>query len=109
LAKAVTPKEDGDALARFTKEVQRLGPGVVAQRDYPAEARDKGWEGTVQIEVRYAAGGYIKSIVVGESSGHALLDEKAGELARALQLPDVPEELQSRDFTVRLPVSFRLR
>ena len=81
-----------------------MGPG-----DYPKEAKDKAWEGTSQIEVRYEAGGYIRSIVVGDSTGHALLDEKALDWARSLQYPDVPPELRERDFTVSFPVVFRLR
>jgi TonB family protein len=81
-----------------------MGPG-----DYPSEAKDKGWEGTSQIEVRFATGGYIRNILVGDSTGHALLDEKAVDWARGLQYPDVPAELRDRDFTVSFPVVFRLR
>ena len=73
------------------------------------EAKEKAWEGTSQVEVRFASGGYIKNIIVGDSTGHTVLDERALEWARSLQYPDVPVELRERDFTVSFPVVFRLR
>lgn len=100
---------EGDAaLKRFTREIQEAGSLVVPETDYPEQALGKRWEGTTQIEVRFDAGGYIRSIVLGESSGHPLLDEKALDLARNATFPDVPKELHSREFTVRFPIVFRL-
>ena len=95
--------------ALFTGEIQRLGSRVLGPSEYPAEAKEKAWEGTSQVEVRFASGGYIRNIIVGDSTGHMLLDEKALEWARSLQYPDVPAELRERDFTVSFPVVFRLR
>ena len=66
-----------------------------------------GAEKATQIDVRYAAGGFIKSINVGESSGNPALDEKALDIARNLRFPNVPQELQSRDFVLRFPIVFR--
>jgi TonB family protein len=77
--------------------------------EQPPGASAKDADLTTQIELRYAAGGYIKSIVVGESSGSDLLDRQALEVARALRYPAVPEALQARDFAVRFPIVFRAR
>ena len=111
LARAETkPERSADAvLAQFTEAVQRAGSQVLDERYYPAAARDKGWEGTSQIEVRFAAGGYIQSIRLAQSSGHPPLDDTALDLARNIRFPDEPAELQSRDFAVRFPVVFRLQ
>jgi protein TonB len=98
----------GAAVERFAGEVQRVASQVLDQRDYPQEARGKNWEGTTQIEVRYAAAGYISSIVVGESSGYPPLDDTALQIARNMRLPSAPEELRSHDFAVRFPIVFRL-
>ncbi len=108
-ATAATPKPASDEppLEQFSREIQAAGARVISERDYPAQARGKGWEGTVQIEVRFAAGGYIRSIGVGESSGHAPLDQFAMEMAREAQFPPVPQALQSQDFSVRFPIVFR--
>ncbi len=95
------------ALDRFVREVRRASWQIIDQRDYPEGARDKGWEGIAQIDVHFAAGGYIKSIVLGESSGYPLLDDRALSIARSLRFPVVPAELQSREFAVRFPIAFR--
>jgi len=104
------PERSAEAvLARFTEDVQRAGSQVLDERYYPAAARDKGWEGTSQIEVRFAAGGFIQSIRLAQSSGHPPLDDTALDIARNIRFPDEPAELQSREFTVRFPVVFRLQ
>ena len=95
------------ALDRFVREVRRASWQIIDQRDYPEGARDKGWEGIAQIDVHFAAGGYIKSIILGESSGYPLLDDRALSIARSLRFPVVPAELQSREFAVRFPIAFR--
>jgi TonB family protein len=106
---AVTPKPEPvasgpeAALARLTKEIQRAGSQVLPQ---PANAGTSG-DVTTQVEVHFAAGGFVRSIVVGESSGSPALDEQALAVARATRFPDVPDELRSRDFSVRFPVQFR--
>jgi len=108
VAKASTDGAPAGAIDRFTKEIERAGSQVLDERDYPSEARDKKWQGTTLIEVRYAEGGYIRSIVVGRSCGHAVLDEQAVQIARNLRLPNAPEELRSHEFAVRFPIVFQL-
>jgi TonB family protein len=108
-SKPTTPsktKADADvdaALDRFSREIRRAGSQVIADSGVPAAA-DKG---TTQIDVRYATGGYIKSINVGESSGYPALDERALDIARNTRFPNVPQELQSHDFVLRFPIVFR--
>jgi TonB family protein len=92
------------ALARLTKEIQRVASQVLPQ---PAGASENNADLTTQVEVRYAEGGWVRSIVVGESSGSSELDEQALALARATRFPDVPEELRAREFSVRFPVIFK--
>src|SRR5262245_2667224 len=108
VAKATTDSVPAGAVERFAREVERVGSLVLDQRDYPSEARDKKWEGTTLIEVRYAEGGYIRSVVVGQSCGHPVLDQQAVQIARNLRLPNAPEELRSREFAVRFPIVFQL-
>jgi len=108
VAKASTRSAPPGAIERFTREIERAGSQVLDQRDYPSEARDKKWQGTTLIEVRYAEGGYIRSIVVGQSCGHPVLDEQAVQIARNLRLPNAPEELRPHEFAVRFPIVFQL-
>jgi protein TonB len=108
VTKTLRDSGHGTAVERFAGEVQRVASQVLDQRDYPKDARGKDWQGTTQIEVRYAAAGYIQSIVVGESSGYPPLDDTALQIARNMRLPSAPEELRSREFAVRFPIVFRL-
>ena len=108
VAKTQGNSGQGTAVERFASEVQRVASQVLDQRDYPKDAKGKDWQGTTQIEVRYAAAGYIQSIVVGESSGYPPLDDTALQIARNMRLPTAPEDLRSRDFAVRFPIVFRL-
>jgi TonB family protein len=88
----------------LTKDIQQVGSTVLP---LPAGSGEGNSDLTTQVEVRYAPGGWVRSIVVGESSGSAALDEQALAVARATRFPDVPEALRSRDFSVRFPVVFR--
>jgi periplasmic protein TonB len=108
VAKTQRDSAHGTAVERFATEVQRVASQVLDQRDYPKDARGKDWQGTTQIEVRYAAAGYIQSIVVGVSSGYPPLDDAALQIARNMRLPNAPEELRSHEFAVRFPIVFRL-
>lgn len=100
---AVPTNEAHAILGRFAKDIRRVGTHTLARGDDSVATRDA----TAQIDVYYATGGYIRSIVVGESSGEPLLDERAVALARSLRFPDVPSELRSRDFAIRFPIVFR--
>jgi TonB family protein len=96
------------ALARFERDIQKAGKRVIDKRRLPELANmGKNWTGKAEIEVQFAAGGYISRIVLAESCGNTPLDEKALELARSIMFPHVPKELSSRDFNVRFPIEFR--
>lgn len=89
----------GDTLARFLAQYQH----------YPRIAQLRRWEGKVQLKVFVAKKGTITNVVVAESSGHEVLDQQAIEMVnRANPLPNMPEGLQGREFTILVPVVFRL-
>jgi protein TonB len=47
------------------------------QPQYPATAREQGWEGVVKLRVWVSEEGHVDKVVVAESSGYAILDERA--------------------------------
>ena len=96
------PAAPPDPMTRLTQEVRALGSQVL-----PRPADNVAGDLTAQLEVRYAAGGYINSIVVAESSGSQALDEQALGIARMTRFPNAPDELKGQDFAVRFPVVFR--
>jgi TonB family protein len=105
---APSPTTD-PALARYIREIQKTGTRVLDETQYLSVASGKGWKATVQIDVHFARGGFIRSILLGESCGHAALDARALELARGLIFPRRPEALYPREFTVRFPITFKPR
>jgi periplasmic protein TonB len=86
-------EEEGDSgLDGFAMEIQKRVGKLVnerGERAYPRLARERRLEGTTQVAVEYAANGKLKRIVVAESSGHAVLDQKAVEMVQEV-LPPVP-------------------
>jgi periplasmic protein TonB len=76
---------------------------------YPVVARQRGWQGEVQIAVRIDADGNLHNIRLARSSGYALLDEAAlRSLTRIGRMPQVASWLQGHAFDLRVPVVYRL-
>ena len=77
-------------------------------RRYPVLARERGWEGTVDIAVS-STDDYRTEVRISRSSGHTMLDEQAYEMvARAARITAMPEGLKGKGFSVTLPVTFSL-
>ena len=107
LPRIPTPEEGArlDALAFAETFVNQ----VVRDQGYPAEALALGLEGTVRVTVVIGPDGRVKSASVAASSGHPLLDAEAVRKVRdAESLPVPPALLRGREFSLVLPISFRL-
>ncbi len=76
---------------------------------YPALARRRGWQGTVELAVHVAADGRLDRIRVIRGSGYAILDKAA---RRALQqvnhVPATQKRLPGAGLEMILPVEYRL-
>ena len=89
----------------------RLSLAIAARRfkRYPALARERGWEGTVEVAISLIALLPTPQIGLASSSGRSVLDEQALEmLAQAARSTDLPESLKGRDLRLLLPVTFSL-
>jgi protein TonB len=87
----------------------QLGREFAKHKDYPRLARMRGWQGTVQVKLQVDATGAVISSSISKSSGHDVLDKQALEMVqKALPLPRPPEALRDQEFTVLVPVDFRL-
>ncbi len=76
---------------------------------YPALAREQGWEGTVEVAIRFRSALPVPEVALVSSSGRDLLDEQAvAMLAQAARAITLPEGLRGRDFELPLPVKFSL-
>lgn len=99
--------------------VARMAPLVItatAPRDprlpaYPADARSKGEQGNVLVEVELEPGGSIRGVRLKASSGHRSLDDAALRSARVLRFrpPQPPPGVVLHNaILVEIPFSFRL-
>jgi protein TonB len=79
-------------------------------RFYPEHAIERGWQGRVDVRLSFGADGGIAAARVRRSSGFDPLDRQALEMLRkAAALTPVPPALQSREFSVDVPVVFELK
>jgi protein TonB len=86
-----------------------LGQAARRFKRYPPLAREREWEGTVEIALYFRARIAQPEITLAQSSGRSILDEQALETVRqAVRETIVPENLRGREFPVKVPVVFSL-
>lgn len=95
-----------DDLHRYRADLITVARGI---KTYPTLARERGWEGAVEVELRFNASTRLNDVNTVRSGGHRLLDDQALEIVRlAVTSVPLPDSLASVDFRLLLPVVFRL-
>jgi protein TonB len=86
-----------------------LGREFAKHKQYPRLAQMRGWQGTVTVQLQIDASGTVTSSNISQSSGFEVLDKQALEMVKkASPLPQPPEALRDHEFTIHVPVVFRL-
>ena len=86
-----------------------LANAISKYKQYPKLAQVRGWQGIVIVEIEMSPTGAVLSMIIKKSSGYEVLDAEAMQMIqRAMPLPQPPESLKSKNFTVLVPVSFQL-
>ena len=76
---------------------------------YPAIARERGWEGKVVLGFSLQADGHLNGIHIARSSGYHVLDESARDaLGKVSAIADARQWLQGHTIDMQLPVIYRL-
>lgn len=82
---------------------------LAQHRIYPRLAQMRGMEGQVLVHIRVARKGSVIDMVVARSSGFDILDQQALDMVRqAAPLPNLPASLAEREFSLDVPIVFRL-
>lgn len=82
---------------------------ICSDQHYPIDALENNWEGTVRVAVVIGRDGRVKAASVAHSSGHPTLDAEAVRKVLVAREPPVPPALlRGREFSLQLPVEFRL-
>jgi len=88
---------------------RRLSNQIGKDQQYPSDAQINGWQGTTIVVVRMSADAKVKDVTIAQSSGFEVLDEEALEKVRRMKHPPPPpEKFKGREFTVMVPIVFRL-
>lgn len=115
----VHPRRSAPAVLSFIEPIADSMPsaGAVAplsplrnpEPRYPAEARRRGWEGSVLLVARVAPDGACLDARVVESSGHRSLDEAALEAVRRWTFTPALRDGSPVEAEVEVPVNFVLK
>lgn len=107
-----TARADGAGVSQEPASARieaRLRTDLARYFDYPALARQRGWEGTVLLGLRVESDGHLEKIRIERSSGYAVLDHSAlNSLNRLGHLAEVSAWLKGRGMDMQLPVIYRL-
>lgn len=103
------PPQDGVDAEDVKQYRFALGGNARRFKRYPALARERGWEGTVEIALVFRRLPPEPAISLVGSSGKKILDDQALEMIRqAVRQTDLPERLKGRDFRIVEEVVFSL-
>jgi protein TonB len=96
---------------RFIAQYLQVISGKINKvKRYPRQARRKGWEGTVVIELHILSSGDVEKVTLIEKSKYQVLDEAALKaIKRTLPFPKFPDGLEIRAITVTVPLRFELK
>ena len=82
---------------------------VSKNKNYPQIAIRRNLEGTVMVSIRFEYGKAVEITVLGQGSGHNVLDKAASDMIdKAIKELPVQGDLRRKSFTVVVPVNFRL-
>ena len=88
---------------------QLLYAMVSKNKKYPQQAIRRNLEGIVMVSVRFDKGEMVEINIIGQGSGHQVLDRAAREmLEKAVKELPVRGNLSNKSFTVVVPVDFKL-
>ena len=86
---------------------QALQAKISSAINYPYEAKENGWEGTVKLGLHILKDGTLANVTVKESSGHSIFDEDAVNTAKILApYPSFSSDMVGEDVVVVVPIIY---
>ncbi len=110
-APVVTPVEPNQADIRAANGDygNTLWGAISKHKQYPRIAQMRGWQGEAIIELQLDGNGKLKSKKIIKSSGYEALDKQALEMVdKATPFPSPPEALRGSNFSITVPIPFKL-
>lgn len=108
-AAVLAPTRESISTEDLSQYSLQLGKNLRRFKRYPTLARERGWEGTVEVTLNFNALLPMPEAVLARSSGQVVLDEQAlAMMTQAVRVTTLPEGLKGRDFRVAKSVKFSL-
>ena len=86
---------------------QALQAKILSAINYPYEAKENGWDGTVKLALHILKDGTLANVSVKESSGHSIFDEDAVNTAKILApYPPFSSDMTGEDVHVVVPIVY---
>ena len=105
----VMPPNQSDIDAAKSAYGDALWRAISKFKKYPNIAQRRGYQGEVVLELQLDGYGKIKSKKVAQSSGYEILDNQALEMVdKAVPFPLPAEALRNSNFSIKVPVPFKL-
>ena len=87
----------------------QLAQEIGKDQTYPSRAQKLGWQGTTEVLVRIGVDGRLKEVSIAQSSGYEILDQEAiQKVRRTKSFPAPPSGFEGREFSVLVPIVFKL-
>jgi protein TonB len=104
---ALTSQEDiDDARGKYGNA---LWSEIGKYKQYPRIAQMRGWQGEAIVELLLDGNGKLKSKKIIQSSGFDILDKQALDMVeKAAPFPTPPENLRNSNFSIKVPIPFKL-
>jgi len=88
----------------------RVVQAIYKKISYPSRAIDRGYEGTVRMSIIVSKNGALEQVTVAQKSRHSLLNKAAIKATeRAAPFPELPTALNTDQFEITVPITFKLK
>ena len=106
----IPPQASPEVVKKITdSDTNQLTRAIAKQKKYPKIAQMRQWQGEVLLNIEIdPQGNLVKANILEESRYKILNNEAIDMVKRASPFPQPPEELRLKNFTVLVPISFKL-
>ena len=100
-------QQDDSARTRYLEELTKK---ITQAKIYPAQARRKGWEDTLIVELEIAPSGKLLSAKIAQASRFQVLNKSALDaVKRAQPFPAFNHGMNNASLTLKIPFDYRLK
>ena len=106
----IPPQPSPEVVKKVTDSyTNQLTRAIAKQKKYPKIAQMRQWQGEVLLNIEIDPQGNLVKVDILEESRYKILNNEAMDMVkRASPFPQPPEELILKNFTVLVPISFKL-